>query len=165
MGLVMSSSKIELKDCTMENTTPFVFNNMRVRAKILDVYDGDTVTAAFETLGAGIYTHKIRMLGIDTPEIRTKSVQEKKAGVKAKEYLQDLILDKIVMLHIKSSDKYGRILATIFVDKLDVNEHMVTAGHARVYDGGKREAWVYDEPDEGDNYVSDVSDKEVVSDV
>lgn len=141
----MSLSETELNDCTCENTKPFELNNMRVNAKILDVYDGDTVTAAFETLGAGIYSHKIRMLGIDTPEIRTKNLREKGEGLKAKEYLKDLLLNKIVTLDIKSADKYGRVLATIFVDTLDINEHMVNAGYARKYDGGKREAWVYDE--------------------
>lgn len=145
MGLVMSSSpNDELKNCTLENTKSFAFDNIRVQAKILDVYDGDTVTAAFETLGAGIYSHKVRMLGIDTPEIRTKNLQEKKAALKAKEYLNNLLLNNIVLLHIKSTDKYGRILATIFVDKLNINEHMVLAGHARVYDGGKRESWFHD---------------------
>ena len=145
MGMSMSTTNNTLEECTNANTKPFAFDGMQVCAKIIDVYDGDTVTAAFDTLGAGIYSHKIRMLGIDTPEIRTKNIKEKEMGLKAREYLKELLINKIVTLHIKSADKYGRILATIFTnDNTNVNEHMISMGHGRTYDGGKREGWFDD---------------------
>ena len=140
MGGKISCDKT-VDDCTLENTRPFELRDMRVRAKIIDVYDGDTVTAAFDTLGAGIYSHRIRLLGIDTPEIRTKNAEEKVAGFEARDYMREQVLGKVVLLHIKGTDKFGRVLATIFLNDVNINEQMVTGGHARVYTGGKREPW------------------------
>lgn len=106
------------------------------RATIISVYDGDTVTADIE-LGFGVCLkkQKLRLEGIDAPELRGDS---KEAGLKAKKYLEKLILEKEVLIYTNKdrSGKYGRYLVRIETEGLIVNVAMVQSGHAviRVYE-------------------------------
>jgi len=93
------------------------------------VIDGDTIR---------INNEKIRFLGVDAPELKQKCyfADEHRTilcGVEAKEYLSNLIDAKIVRCKWKERDRYNRILATCSVDKKDINEEMVLAGHALAY--------------------------------
>lgn len=83
------------------------------KAKILDIYDGDTLSAEID-LGFNIKTNrKIRLYGINAPELRGK---EKENGIRARNVLREWILNKDVIIEsIKDkSGKYGRILAKIW---------------------------------------------------
>ena len=117
---------------------PYVY-----RAKVLSVYDGDTITVSLD-LGLSIEVKaKCRLLGIDTPEIRTKSAAEKKAAYTARDRVRDLILDKTVILHsVAKPDKYGRLLVKVWAeDGSCVNQLLIDEGLAREYDGGKKISW------------------------
>jgi len=81
------------------------------------VIDGDTVVA----LGH----EKIRLLGIDCPELDCF------AGVMAREYVVDYIKDKPIRIVRWKKDKYGRTLAWIFVDGVNLSEHLLTKGCRR----------------------------------
>ena len=105
------------------------------RAIVVRVVDGDTVDVDIDL---GFYTwikkQRIRLVGIDAPELRG---DEKTAGKAAKAYLTKLIDGKeIIIRTIKGRDggdsrgKYGRWLGVLYIDGLDVNQHMVEAGHA-----------------------------------
>ncbi len=110
-------------------------------AKIIDVYDCDTVTAKI-SLGFDIYkTAKIRLYGINCPEIRTKNKIEKEVGYESRDFLRDLILEKDVELHTYKDGKYGRILADIYLDGILINDKLIECGYAHPYFGGKRESW------------------------
>ena len=102
------------------------------KAKIIDVYDGDTVTAVVDLGFLHSQEMKLRLYGIDTPEIRGV---EKVEGKKVRDLVRDLILDKEVEIHSykDKQGKYGRYLATIIVDGLDVNKWLVDNGHAQSY--------------------------------
>ena len=118
-----------------EIPTPYVY-----RAEVLSVYDGDSITVVLD-LGLGLGAKvKCRLLGIDTPEIRTKSAVEKKAGYKARDRLRDLILGKSVLLHsVKKPDKYGRLLVKVWTEENGfVNGVLLDEGLAREYDGGTK---------------------------
>jgi len=113
-------------------------------ATIIDVYDGDTVTALID-LGFSIHIKKrIRLNGIDTPEIRTRNLKEKEHGFKARDYLRKLILDKKVTLDTYKPDKYGRCLADIYLGKVNINNLLVKEKYAVPYHGGKKYVWFKD---------------------
>ena len=105
------------------------------KAKIIDVYDGDTVTANVE-LGFNVSMEiKIRLYGIDTPEIRG---EEKELGLKSKARLESLILDKTVIIktYKDKKEKYGRWLADIYENKeseKSVNQILLSEGLAKSY--------------------------------
>jgi micrococcal nuclease len=110
--------------------------------KINKVVDGDTVDVDID-LGFDIsYTQRVRLAGIDTPESRTTDLAEKKLGLEVKEFLKHKLEGKtdIVIKTEKpdSSEKYGRILGTLVVDGVSLNQEMVDKGYAWGYDGGTK---------------------------
>lgn len=85
-------------------------------AKCVRVYDGDTVWLAFEHAG-DLVRCSARLIGVDTPEVRTRDAVEKRAGIGARDELRALILDKLVHVQTAStSDKYGRLLVTLWAE-------------------------------------------------
>ena len=118
------------------------------RAKLDRVVDGDTVDALID-VGFNIWFKKrIRFVGVDTWESRTRDLEEKKKGKLAAERTRQLleeISSKPGYFRIKSYGlgKYGRVLGELFVMDKDgkqwnINETLITEGHAYVYDGGKK---------------------------
>ena len=108
-------------------------------AKIISVYDGDTVTATVD-LGFTVSVRiKVRLYGINTPEIRTKDPSEKKAGYAARDFVRDRILDKTVQIRTHSKGKYGRWVATIWeiqdgvVSSKSINDELLELGMAVPY--------------------------------
>ena len=106
-------------------------------AKITSVYDGDTVTGDVD-LGFGIWIkkQKFRLMGIDTPEIRTKDKDEKVRGYEARDRLRELILGKTVRIRSFGKGKYGRWLVDIWIEDVDtrsVNQLLILEGHANHY--------------------------------
>ena len=112
------------------------------RAKIIDVYDGDTFTVQIDLGFKVTLTDKVRLYGIDTPEIRTKDKEEKKRGYTARKYLLDMVLGHDCLVKTHKQEKYGRILAdvTIVEDgvEIDLATEMIKNGHGKAYFGGKR---------------------------
>ena len=118
------------------------------RAKLDRVVDGDTVDALTD-VGFDIWFKKrIRFVGVDTWESRTRDLEEKKKGKLAAERTRQLLEEvssKPGYFRIKSHGlgKYGRVLGELFIMDKDgkqwnVNETLITEGHAYVYDGGKK---------------------------
>ncbi len=102
------------------------------KAKIISVYDGDTVTALVDLGFLHFQEMKLRLYGIDTPEMRGP---EKVEGKKVRDILREMILNKDVEIHSykDKQGKYGRYLANIIIDGLDVNQWLVDNGHAKLY--------------------------------
>ncbi len=102
------------------------------KAKIIDVYDGDTVTAIVDLGFLHFQEMKLRLYGIDTPELRGV---EKEAGIVVRDLVREMILNKEVEIHSykDKQGKYGRYLANIIVDGLDINKWLVDNGHAKPY--------------------------------
>ena len=114
-------------------------------AEVVDVYDGDTCTCIVDLGFKTFIKVKIRLSGIDTPEIRTKDLIEKKKGYESKSWLSDKILGKKVLLHTNKKGKFGRWLGSIWsIDEEITNKEnsynikMINEGYAKPYDGGKR---------------------------
>ena len=121
------------------------------RAKLDRVVDGDTVDALID-VGFDIWFKKrIRFKGLDTWESRTRNLEEKALGLKAKARTKELlekVSSKSGYFRIKSYGlgKYGRVLADVFIMDKDgkqwnVNETLISEGHAYVYDGGKKKVF------------------------
>ena len=131
-----------------KKTPYFTFKGRHVRARCVSVYDGDTINVCFplhdENHQLKLWRFRVRLEGIDTPEIKSETTQERTRAIQARDYLRYLILDKDVKLVCGDFDKYGRLLAYVFVDGYDqsLNRRMVEYGHAVVYDGkNKHDAW------------------------
>ena len=109
---------------------------------IVSVYDGDSVTAILD-MGMGVQKKaKCRLYGIDTPEMRGKTVREKTAAKVARDRVRELINEKTVLIQsMTKPDKYGRLLVKIWVDGVYLNDLLIEEGHARAYDGGKKQPW------------------------
>lgn len=115
------------------------------QATIERVVDGDTLDVLID-LGFDIHIRqRLRLYGINTPESRTKDLQEKARGLATKAFVHDWSLtnNKVYVKTIKdATEKYGRILAYVYPDvemRLSLNEQLVDAGHAVPYFGGKRD--------------------------
>ena len=115
------------------------------KAEVLSVYDGDTVTLMIDQGMKHFARVKVRMSGIDTPEIRTKDLDEKKRGYAAKDYLKSRIEGKTIIVQTLKKGKFGRWLGVMWdytedADDLgeSLNDEMIRMGHAKAYDGGKR---------------------------
>jgi micrococcal nuclease len=107
------------------------------RAFITKVYDGDTVTADID-LGFGLVQRgvKLRLCGINTPEIRGGTEATKAAARSARGFLAERVLMKDVTIRTfrDKTGKYGRYLARIILDDgTDINQLMVNSGHAVSY--------------------------------
>lgn len=112
--------------------------------KVIKVYDGDTITIATRLPGnTSVYRFSVRLTGIDTPEIKSKNPREHECAVFARDHLHNLLYDKIVLLKNLSIEKYGRILADVYLDNLYVNQYMIDKKYANVYDGGKKRDFDY----------------------
>lgn len=113
-----------------------------VPVRVLSVYDGDTITVDAKIWVNQIIRTKVRIAGIDTPEIRAKCGTEKTMALAAKQLLMDLLSDNGVTIRNIRNGKYaGRVLADVYVDGHDVSEMLISSGYARKYEGGKRKGW------------------------
>ena len=121
------------------------------RAKLDRVVDGDTIDALID-VGFDIWVKKrIRYMGIDTWESRTRDLDEKKKGLAAKarnKQLLDEVSSKPGYFRLKSYGvgKYGRVLGEIFImdsegKQYNINEQLKAQGHAYEYHGGKKQVF------------------------
>ena len=115
------------------------------KVKITRVLDGDTVDAEI-SLGYNVYiTERIRFMGIDTPESRTRNLKEKKLGLAAKARLKEILKENKGNIILRTSKegkgKFGRILGTLLIydGKTSVNQMLIDEGHARNYFGGSKD--------------------------
>ena len=113
------------------------------RCKVTRVVDGDTVDVDID-LGFGVWLHKerVRIYGIDTPESRTRDLEEKKYGLAAKEFVKQFVKGSKIILRTEKYDakgKFGRILGDIIVDKVSMSDTMIKEHHAVPYYGQSKE--------------------------
>ena len=110
---------------------------------LIKVLDGDTIDCYID-LGFNMKTKKrVRYMGIDTWESRTRDLEEKKKGLEAKAYVKDLLEnsdDGKFSIISHGTGKYGRVLGELFVKGHDtsVNELLKEHGHAYEYHGEKK---------------------------
>ena len=121
--------------------------NFRV-TEINRVLDGDTIDVTID-LGFDLYKkERVRVAGVDTPEKRTRNLEEKALGLDATQWLKDKLEGAIdgddeltIRTELKGGvGKYGRLLGWLYVgdEQVSLNEQMITEGYAWDYDGGTK---------------------------
>jgi endonuclease YncB( thermonuclease family) len=126
---------------------------------VIKVYDGDTITVAAmpltpycgiacaEAARAGpMYRFAVRLRGIDAPELKGSGPAEHAAAVASRDALAGLLLGRAVALRNRGVEKYGRLLADVYLPNYDANANsdlfingwMLENKHAVVYDGGTK---------------------------
>ena len=122
--------------------------NFRV-VSIDKVVDGDTIDVTID-LGFDLYKkERVRIAGVDTPEKRTRDLEEKALGLDATNWLKEKLTETIkgdeeltIRTELKGGvGKYGRLLGWLYVgeDTTSLNEQMITEGYAWEYDGGTKQ--------------------------
>jgi len=109
--------------------------------KIKKVVDGDTIDAYID-LGFDVWiTKRIRFMGIDTPESRTRDKVEKRFGKGAKHRLVEMLEQNDNKFKVVShgTGKFGRVLGELFIGDLNINKQMIKEGHAVAYFGGSKQ--------------------------
>ena len=123
----------------MEETTLMY----RYKVEVTRIVDGDTVDVDID-LGFGMTYKKqrVRMMGIDTPESRTRDKEEKRFGLLSKKYLQDhypVGSMAILRTHKDKTGKFGRILGELVWEDSTINKIMVDEHYAVLYNGQSKE--------------------------
>lgn len=130
----------EVSNIKWEDTQEFTFPING--GYVIKVYDADTVTIASKLPfdESPLYRLSVRLNGIDTPEMKGKNVteEEKEAARRAREFVYKLIFNKYVRLENIASEKYGRILADVYIGDIHLNELLLKERYAVKYDGGTK---------------------------
>jgi endonuclease YncB( thermonuclease family) len=128
-----------LNNASWKTCAPYVPNV--TGGKVIKVYDGDTITIASRLNNSTddtIYRFSVRLAGIDSAEIKSKTDFEKNLAICARDALHGKIIDKFVDLRNVSVEKYGRLLADVYCDGVFINDWMLQNNYAIPYDGGKK---------------------------
>ena len=151
MGNCLSNSRRQRRNCvyldhklqtaTFKNTPKFL-PSISV-AKVVKVYDGDTITVAGKLDNQEkIYRWTIRLNNIDTPELNGPTENEKEIAKLAKKRLRDRLMPRsdgeIVALKIFKYDKYGRLLCDVFHNGQCINDWLMYERLAVQYNGGTK---------------------------
>ena len=111
--------------------------------KVERVVDGDTIDVVLDLGFDILYKSRVRLYGIDTPESRTRDLDEKARGKLAKNFLKDAIdQGEKVVIQTKLKDsrgKFGRVLGEVVVDGVNINVKMVDENHAVAYYGQSKD--------------------------
>ena len=107
---------------------PYTIENVRV----VKVYDGDTITVLYNNKKV-----KVRLYGIDAPELKQSY------GKQARDYLSNIVLNKDITLKIYNKDVYGRQVAEVIYNNVNINQLLVKTGNVYVYTKYNNELNVY----------------------
>ncbi len=114
-------------------------------ARVVSVYDGDTVTL-LASFGGSLARCNLRLCGIDCPEMRGRGASERQAAEAVRDVVRNECQDRVCRVHAQGTDKYGRLIGDLetpggrFVARFLLNE-----GLARAYAGGARSAFADEE--------------------
>jgi len=107
---------------------------------VIKVYDGDTITIASRLPYADspLYRFSVRLNGIDCPEMKSRDDNEKECAVLAKKAVSDLVMNKTIILKNVQTEKYGRLLADVYINDLHLNAYLIEKRLAVKYDGATK---------------------------
>ena len=110
--------------------------------KLDRVVDGDTIDVVIDLGFSILHKCRVRLLGIDTPESRTRDLDEKARGKLAKDFLSFCLAssdEHIIKTSVDSKGKFGRVLGTIYCDESNINQLMIDKHHAVEYRGQSKD--------------------------
>lgn len=125
------------------------FQNEIIFAKIEDIYDGDTVKIII-LFGDIPVRFSLRILGIDTPEIRQgngRLPEERQAAIRVRDYIRSLFPKNVAKICIRDWDKFGgRVLGDLYLENGEsISDILINKGWARPYHGDKKKYWTLEE--------------------
>ena len=125
---------------TWANTMPYV--PPVTSGYVIKVYDGDTITIATKVHPDNdmMYRFSVRLRGIDCPEMKSSDESERERAKIAQKEMSDLCLNQTVQLKNVDLDKYGRLLADVYLHDYHLNMHMLNRNLAVPYDGKTKES-------------------------
>lgn len=144
-----------LMQCVKAKSQDQTFKGQSFYGKCVYVTDGDTVHIAFFVRPQDVDSvqYVCRLSGLDTPELRPKKTDPNRDRIKAKaqaakQYVKDRVEDKVVYfrcVETKKDDPYRRLLIVLWYFNgyswINLNEELITTGHAQPYDGGTKPVW------------------------
>lgn len=116
-------------------------DDIYIPASVVRVIDGDTAEMDIYPPDKDTYRASVRFRGVDTPEIRSQCLAERKAALRAKAFTADILVGGNVLIRNPEIDRYGRIAGDVLVQKVDISEKIVSAGYGRHYASGRRKPW------------------------
>lgn len=116
--------------------------------RVIKVYDADTITIAAKLPlkeESPLYRFSVRLLGIDAPEMKGVGVssEEKAAAKLAQEFVAELVMNKYVTLKNIQNEKYGRVLADVYIGDVHLNNLLLKERYAVPYGGASKEKPAY----------------------
>ena len=106
----------------------------RHEATVVSVYDGDTMTVDVEIWPGLTWRGKVRVRGVDTPEIQTKSKREKRRALRARDFVRKRIGKTVYLENVKQGSFGGRVVATVRLrDGSDLATVLIRKGHGKPY--------------------------------
>jgi len=113
-----------------------------VRARVLAVLDGDTLSVAARVWLGQEIAIRVRLAGVDAPEINSDCEHERQLAWAAKRFLEVRAGAPVILHDIRYGKYAGRVLARVESDAgEDLGAALLAAGHARAYRGGRRSSW------------------------
>jgi len=146
----------DLTNNSFSNLKKFTYDGKITKCKVVDVYDGDTVTIVFYDNNRPI-KDSFRMFGYDAPEIKPLKTTPNReihisAAKRSKQELQNLTKDKILWVKFCSEEKYGRLMGYLYFDSpmnnssaMSINNHMMEHGFGKTYNGEKKHEFTFTE--------------------
>ncbi len=114
-----------------------------VVARVVKIYDGDTIEVLAQVWPGTQINVRVRIRGIDAPEIRAKCANERKAAIIAREHLSRLIAGgRVRLTNIRGGKYFGRVLADVAAQSgRDMEFMLLESGLVRPYNGKRRRSW------------------------
>ena len=112
-----------------------------IAARVLKVVDGDTFDARIELKPGFRVTTRVRLRGLDVPELHAACETERLGAEAAQRALRAILAEGELTIHDLGDDKYGRLLGTVATRATPSAEALIAKGVVRRYDGGRRAGW------------------------
>ncbi len=112
-----------------------------VNAHVVSVYDGDTMTVDAEPWPGLTARTKVRVAGVDTPEIRGKCQTEKDMAARARDFVRATVGATVQLTNIRPGKYAGRMIADVWVNGRKLSDLLIAENLGRPYHGGRRLGW------------------------
>ncbi len=112
-----------------------------INARVVSVYDGDTITVDAEPWPGLTARTSVRVAGVDTPEIRGKCQREKDLAVRARDFVRATVGTRVQLTDVRLGKYAGRVIAEVWVKGRKLGDMLIAENLGRPYYGGRREGW------------------------
>jgi endonuclease YncB( thermonuclease family) len=112
-----------------------------INARVVSVYDGDTMTVDAEPWPGLTARTSVRVAGVDTPEIQGACQAEKDMAIRARDFVRAMVGAQVQLTDVRLGKYAGRVVADVWVNEQKLSDLLVAENLGRPYHGGRREGW------------------------